>query len=366
VRVEDIPTPAVLIDRAKAFRNLDRMQAEANAHGIRLRPHAKTHKSPRVARWQIERGAVGICCAKLGEAEVFADAGITDIRLPYPLNPSKAPRVIALLDRVQLSFIVDHPAVARQWSDAMTAAGKQVDVLVKVDVGFHRCGINPHEAGAVEMIAGVAALPGLRFKGLLSHAGHTYHAHSDVEMKGMAEAEARTMSSLADRCRQAGVTIEEISAGATPPARFSIQQKVFTEYRPGNYVYFDRTQVALGAATLDDCALVVLAMVVSKPSADRLVLDSGSKTLTNDAARGFTASPGFGHVVGHPNLSIERLSEEHATVKVTDGETKLEPGDRVRIIPNHSCVVSNLVDEAWLLSSNVAEPLPILARGRIT
>ena len=366
MRVEDIPTPAVLIDRAKAFRNLDRMQAEANAHGVRLRPHTKTHKSPRVARWQIERGAVGICCAKLGEAEVFAEAGITDIRLPYPLNPVNAPRVLALLDRTQLSFVVDHPAVARQWSDAMAAAGKQVDVLVKVDVGFHRCGINPNDAGTVDMVGGVAALPGLRLKGLLSHAGHTYHAHSDVEMKGMAEAEARAMSSLAERCRQAGITIDEISAGATPPARFSIQQKAFTEYRPGNYVYFDRTQVALGAATLDDCALVVLAMVVSKPSADRLVLDSGSKTLTNDAARGFSATPGFGLVVGHPNLAIERLSEEHATVKVTDGETKLEPGDRVRIIPNHSCVVSNLVDQAWLLSSNMGEPLPISARGKTT
>jgi D-serine deaminase-like pyridoxal phosphate-dependent protein len=366
VRVEAIPTPAVLIDRAKAFRNLDRMQEAANAEGIRLRPHTKTHKSPRVARWQMERGAVGICCAKLGEAEVFAEAGIADIRLPYPLNPSNADRVIALLDRTQLSFVVDHPVVAAQWSEVMTRAGKQVDVLVKVDVGFHRCGINPHAAGADEMIGAVAALPGLRLKGLLSHAGHTYHAHSEVELKGMAEAEARTMNSLADRCRQAGIVIEEISAGATPPARFSIQQKGFTEYRPGNYVYFDRTQVALGAATLDDCALVVLAMVVSKPSADRIILDSGSKTLTNDTARGFTATPGYGHVIGHPNLSIERLSEEHATVKVTDGETTLEPGDRVRIIPNHSCVVSNLVDQAWLLSSNMGEALPILARGRIT
>ncbi len=366
MRVEAIPTPAVLIDRAKTFRNLDRMQAEANAHGIRLRPHTKTHKSPRIAQWQIERGAVGICCAKLGEAEVFAEAGIADIRLPYPLNPSNADRVIPLLDRTQLSFIVDHPAVATQWSEAMTRAGKEVDVLVKVDVGFHRCGINPAAASAVEMIQGVAALPGLRLKGLLSHAGHAYHAHSEVEMKGMAEAEARTMNELAERCRKAGVTIDEISAGATPPARYSIQQRGFTEYRPGNYAYFDRTQVALGAATLDDCALAVMATVVSKPSADRIILDSGSKALTNDAARGFAAAPGFGHVVGHPNLLIERLSEEHATVKGTDGETRLEPGDRVRIIPNHSCVVSNLVDQAWLLSSNVAEPLPIVARGRIT
>ena len=364
--VDALRTPAVLIDRARVFRNLDHMQAVANARGIRLRPHAKTHKSPRIARWQIERGAVGICCAKLGEAEVFADAGIADIRIPYPLHPSNAERLIALLDRTHLSFIVDHPVVARQWSDAMTRAGKQVDVLVKVDVGFHRCGINPASKGAVGMIREVASLPGLRFKGLLSHAGHAYHALSEDALRTMAEQESIVIRALADRCRQAGVTIDETSAGATPPARFSLEQEGFTEYRPGNYVYFDRTQVSLGAATFDDCALFVLAMVVSKPAADRLILDSGSKTLTNDGARGFSPTPGFGTVVGHPNLLIERLSEEHATVRVQDGETRLEPGDRVRIIPNHSCVVSNLVDEAWLLSGNSAEPFPIEARGRIT
>jgi D-serine deaminase-like pyridoxal phosphate-dependent protein len=359
-------TPAVLIDRAKAHRNLDRMQAEANARRVRLRPHTKTHKSPLVAEWQIDRGAIGICCAKLGEAEVFADAGVKDIRLPYPINPSNAARVLALLDRTHLSFIVDHPAVAKQWSDAMVRAGQQVDVLVKIDVGFHRCGIDPDTRDVLPMIKEVAALPGLRLKGLLSHAGQTYHAHSEDELRIMAQAEAQTMGDIAERCRKNGVPVEEVSAGATPPARFSLQERVFTEYRPGNYVYFDRTQVALGAATLDDCALTVLATVVSKPAPDRVIFDSGSKTLTNDSARGFTPTPGFGAVIGHDNLLVERLSEEHATVKVLNGSTTLEPGDRVRIIPNHSCVVSNLVDQAWLVDGNTVEPLPIAARGRIT
>ena len=342
------------------------MQAEANAGGIRLRPHAKTHKSPLVARWQIERGAIGICCAKIGEAEVFANEGIADIRLPYPLNPANADRLVGLSNRTHVSFIVDHPAVARQWSEALVRRAKRIDVLVKVDVGFHRCGIDPAAGNAVEMIRAVASLPGLRLQGLLSHAGHAYHAHSEDELKDMAQNEARTMTMLADQCRKSGITIEEISAGATPPARFSIKQKGFTEYRPGNYVYFDRTQVALGAATLDDCALTVLATVVSKPAPDRIIFDSGSKTLTNDGARGFAAAPGHGVVIDHPDLLIERLSEEHATVKATTGSTKLEPGDRVRIVPNHSCVVSNLVDQAWLVDGNNAEALPIAARGRIT
>ncbi len=371
--VASLRTPAVLIDRARAQRNIERMQQAASARRIRLRPHSKTHKSPLIARWQIERGAVGICCAKLGEAEVFAD-GCPDIRLPYPLNPVNADRVIALLDRTRLSFIVDHPVVAKQWSEAMTAARKQVDVLVKVDVGFHRCGIDPAGVDAVAMIRAVAGLPGLRFTGVLSHAGHAYHAHSEDELREIANSEAATLRDLVERCRKDGIQVEEVSAGATPPARFSLQQDGFTEFRPGNYVYFDRTQVALGAASFDDCALTVLATVVSKPAADRIIFDSGSKTLSNDGARGFTPAPGFGVVLDHPNLLIERLSEEHATVRVMDGSTPLEPGDRVRIVPNHSCVVSNLVDQAWLLegpstalrASASVEAMPIAARGRIS
>ena len=184
----------------------------------------------------------------------------------------------------------------------------------------------------LEMIRGVAALPGLRLKGLLSHAGQAYHAQSEDELRAMAEDEARTMTSLADRCRKAGVTIEEISAGATPPARFSMQQKGFTEYRPGNYVYFDRTQVALGAATLDDCALTVLATVVSKPAADRVIFDSGSKTLTNDGARGFTPRRVTASSSGTTTCSIERLSEEHATVKVHE---RLDAARAGRSHPDH-------------------------------
>lgn len=376
--ITGLATPAVLIDRARALRNIDRMQATADARGVRLRPHTKTHKSPVVAGWQIARGAIGICCAKLGEAEVFAAAlrqgsgqtELPDIRLPYPLNPANADRVIALLEHATLSFIVDHPAVAAQWSDAMVSAGKRVDVLVKVDVGFHRCGIDPLAAGAVEMIRAVAALPGLNLRGLLAHAGHAYHAHSDDELRQIAEGEATTLRDLVARCRAAGIVIDEVSAGATPPARYSLQQDGFTEFRPGNYVYFDRTQVSLGAATLDDCALTVLARVVSKPAADRIILDSGSKTLTNDGARGFAPAPGYGVILrdGRPDetLLIERLSEEHATVKVLSGSTPLEPGDLVRIVPNHSCVVSNLVDQAWLVDGETVEPLVIAARGRIT
>lgn len=351
------------------------MQSAADARGLRLRPHAKTHKSIQIARRQIEAGAVGICSAKLGEAEVFADAGIEDIRLPYPLNPVNAERVVDLLGRTRLSFVVDHPAVARGWSDAMRREGCEVDILVKVDVGFHRCGIDPARPDAAEFVAHVAALPGLRFRGLLSHAGHSYAGVSDDEVQGIAEAEAKTLAALRDRIHALGVEAEEISVGATPTVRFSARQAGITELRPGNYIYFDRTQVALGAAVWDDCALTVLARVVTKPAIDRIILDSGSKTLTNDLARGFTSSPGYGAVLRSiggqqapdETLMIERLSEEHATVRVSSGAHALEPGDLVRVIPNHSCVVSNLVDAAWMVEAgDVIERLEISARGRIT
>ena len=375
--LSELPTPQVLIDRQRAMNNIERVQQLANSAGVRLRPHAKTHKSPTVARWQIERGAAGICCAKIGEAEVFAGAGIEDIRLPYPVNPCNATRLLALMDRAAISIIVDHLDVARGWSDAMQRAGRSLDVLVKVDVGFHRCGIDP-QGDALGFLQVVAALPGLRLRGLLSHAGHSYHAASEEALDAIAVEEAGTLLRIRDRAAAAGIALDEVSVGATPALRYSLRQKGLTELRPGNYVYFDRTQVSLGAATLDDCALTVLATVVSKPAADRIILDCGSKTLTNDQARGITNAAGYGAVLaGNTDnldwarevdeaLTIERLSEEHATVRAAGG-TPLQPGDRVRVLPNHSCVVSNLVDVVRLVEGDeVVDTLPVAARGRIT
>lgn len=353
------------------MRNIDRVQSLASAAGLRLRPHAKTHKSPVIARWQIERGAVGVCCAKVGEAEVFAAAGIDNIRLPYPVNPFNASRLIVLMDRASVSIVVDHPAVARGWSEAMTRAGRTLDVLIKVDVGFHRCGIDPDAAGALDFVRAIDALPGLKLRGLLSHAGHGYSAASEDELSAIAAREADILTTLRDRARAAGIAIDELSVGATPTLRFSARQRGLTELRPGNYVYFDRTQVSLGAASLEDCALTVVATVVSKPAADRIILDCGSKTLTTDQARGIAKVPGYGAVLNRAGdaidetLVIERLSEEHAVVRAAGG-TPLEPGDRVRVLPNHSCVVSNLVDAVRLVEGDrVVETLVVAARGKI-
>ncbi len=382
----DLPTPQVLVDRARLLANIDRMQAHADAHRVRLRPHAKTHKIPAVARWQMDRGAVGICCAKIGEADVFAEAGIEDIRLPYPVNPRNASRLLALMDRCRVSIIVDHPAVARGWSEVMRAAGRSLDVLIKVDVGSHRCGIDPAPPGGLNFVRLVSALPGLRLRGVLSHAGHGYGADSEPALAAVAHEEAEMLRGLADEARRDGISIEEISVGATPTARFSVAEPGVTELRPGTYVYFDRTQVAFGAARLHDCALTVLAMVVSKPAPNRIVLDCGSKTLTSDPPHGYVhpgaaAAPGAPQV--HPSgfgavfadldatsiagdLAIERLSEEHAVVTAGSRSTPLEPGDLVRVLPNHACPVSNLVDCVRLVEGReVVETLAVAARGKI-
>ena len=369
--LSSLSTPRVVVDRSKVRANISRMQSRASAAGVRLRPHAKTHKSPIIARWQIEAGAAGVCCAKLGEAEVFADAGIDDIRLPYPINPANASRVLALLNRIRLSIVVDDPEVARQWSERMVAAGRQLDVLVKVDVGTHRCGIDPDSPRALDIVRDVAGLAGLHFRGLLSHAGHSYLADSPADVEAVARQEIEILRHLTSRAREAGIEVAEISVGATPTARCIGDQHGVTEMRPGNYVFFDRTQVGLGAASLDDCAMSVLAMVVSRPAPTRVVFDAGSKMLSTDGVRGFGTAAGHGIVFSDPTalvedttIAVERLSEEHAVAKVP-ADHPLKPGDRVRIVPNHACVVMNLANSVLLTEGlDVVEELTVAARGR--
>lgn len=365
-----VPTPRVFIDVDRVHRNIRRMADLAASAGVRLRPHTKTHKSPVIARWQIEAGAVGVCCAKVGEAEVFAEAGIEDIRLPYPVHFSNADRLLALLDLARISIIVDDLGVARGWSKAM-AAGRRLDVLVKIDVGFHRCGMDPEAPGTLEAIREIAELPGLSFRGLLSYAGQSAGAESIDHLRSIAMDEMAIMTTLSCALRRQGLPVEELSVGGTPLSRFIGDQRSATEMRPGNYVFFDRMQVGLESATLDDCALAVVSTVVSRPARDRVVFDAGSKTLTSDGARGFAPQPGHGLVfpsidatVPDPSIVIERLNEEHGVARVPESCT-LSPGDRVRILPNHSCVVTNMVDELLMVQGvEIVDTLPVAARGK--
>jgi len=364
-------TPYPVLSSSRLAANIARMQTLANHAKVRLRPHAKTHKSPVIARMQLDAGAVGICCAKLSEAAVFADAGIPDIRIPYPVSPSNADRVLALMERVRLSIIVDDPDVAADWSGAMTRAGKVLDILVKVDVGTHRCGVNPEAPDLVNTMTRIARLPGLSFRGLLSHAGHTYSADSPFALAAIVAQETKIMTGLAKGLRDSGVAVDEISVGATPSASLVPTQRGITEMRPGNYVFLDRTQVGLGSATYENCALFVVATVVSRPAPDRAILDCGSKTLTSDGARGFADLPGYGAVFLSSNenqpdssIVIERVSEEHAICRVPPS-SPLRPGDRVRVLPNHACTVTNLTDRLWMSNdAGALVPLTVAARGR--
>jgi D-serine deaminase-like pyridoxal phosphate-dependent protein len=365
----DMATPLVVIDQPVMHRNIHRMQERASAGGKRLRPHGKTHKSPEIARLQTGAGAVGLTCAKPGEAEVFVAGGVEDIRIAYPVSPVHADRIVALMDHARVSIIVDSLEVAEGWSEAVIRRGTTLPVLTKIDVGLHRCGIDPERQPVRQIVRAIAALPGLRLQGLLSHAGHAYLATSRDDIAGIVAAEAALLARIRDEAAEDGIGLEELSVGSTPSAEASMTAPHVTEVRPGNYVFCDRTQVALGSATWRDCALTIVASVVSM-GADRLVFDCGSKVLSSDGARGFFPTPGFGAVLredGSPDdtLLIERLSEEHAVVRVS-AETRLRIGSRVRIVPNHACVVANLTSQYVLADGEaVTGHLPVAARGRV-
>ena len=353
----DVTTPRVLIDRRRLRSNIVAMQALAKDAGVRLRPHSKTHKSPVIARWQIEAGAVGVCCAKLGEAEVMADAGIQDIRLPYPVHPTNAPRVLALLRTTRLSIIVDNLEVAKGWSAAMAAAGATLDILVKVDVGFHRCGIDPDAASALDTLKQISALPGLRFRGLLSHAGQAYLAQSAQEIRDIAQKEQSILVTLAGGLRDAGVDVPEISVGSTPTLTHAVGLSGVTEARAGVYVFGDLVQSNIGSCTIDDIALSVLATVIGhKRDTGRVIIDAGGLALSKDhGTAGQVVDYGYGQlcdIAGVPldGLRVVEVNQEHGLVAptlpgvVTAMFDALPIGARVRVLPNHACMTAAAYD----------------------
>lgn len=349
---EHLETPLVLIDLDRVEANLKRTQDYADAHNLPLRPHIKTHKLPRFAKRQVELGAVGITVQKLGEAEVMADAGLSDIFLPYNIiGPEKLARLKALHERITISVTADSSVVIAGLAQTFTDPNHKLRVLVECDTGMGRCGVQTPWA-AVELAQQIAAAPGLSFAGLM-----TYPAAGKV-----AENEAFLQKAKAALEAQ-GLPPEVISNGGTPDLWRAHEVTVATEHRPGTYIYLDRFQVAKGVGTLEDCALTVLTTVVSRPTENRAIVDAGSKALTSDTL----GMDGFGYVVGYPDARIVGLSEEHGTIDLTNSAKKPEIGERLRIIPNHACVVSNLFDTVALISGDkVVETLPVAARGRVT
>jgi len=358
--LEDLDTPAVIVDLAVVEANIARMADRARARSVRLRPHAKTHKIPELGRLQLAAGACGLSLAKPSEARVFADAGFDDLFVAYPVV-GKERLLLELADRVRLAVGVDSEPGARALARAFHAAHRRLDVLLKVDVGFHRVGVTPQAAPALARL--VAELPGLRLRGVFTHAGHAYAAPDAAGVAAVGHDEAAILCGVAAELRGMGLGIEEVSVGSTPTAFHALTVPGVTECRPGNYVYHDASQVALGTCRLEDCALTVLATVVSVPAPDRAVVDAGSKTLSSDPLR--PRPGGHGSLTGYRSR-IARLSEEHGVIEVCPGE-RFEVGQRVRVLPNHACVVSNLHDRVHALRDGRVEAVwKVAARGCVT
>ncbi|MCC5973541.1 MAG: D-TA family PLP-dependent enzyme [Rubellimicrobium sp.] len=351
MHIADIDTPAVLIDLDILERNLRAAQAYADTHGLKLRPHVKTHKLPRIARMQMDLGATGITAQKLGEAEAMADGGLTDIFLPYNiLGQAKLDRLHALHERVKLSVIADSAVTVAGYAARFTDAAHPLTVLVECDTGAARCGVQDgHEALA--LARQIAAAPGLRFGGLMA-----YPKRGDLA--GTSAWLAATIPLLAG----AGLAPDVVSTGGTPDMFRAAEVGEATEHRPGTYVYNDRMQIGFGHGNWADCAMTVLTTVVSRPTATRAILDAGSKALAADTA----PLPGHGRIVEYPEAIITALNEEHGMVDLTPCPRRPEIGERVRVIPNHACVVTNLFDHIHLIRGDVVDEVAaVTSRGRL-
>jgi D-serine deaminase-like pyridoxal phosphate-dependent protein len=357
-------TPAVVVDAARLDQNLRAMAGRAAGRGLVLRPHVKTHKSIEIAGRQLGHGAVGISVATLGEAEIFADAGLADVFVAYPLwiDPDRASRLRALAGRIRLTAGVDSLASVHQLAEAVRGHA-ELRVLVEVDCGLRRSGVAPAEAGR---IATAAARAGLAVDGVFTFPGHSYAPGMPAQA---AADEAAALSAAAGSLAAAGLPCPVRSGGSTPSAGQTISAAqaagpgggAITELRPGVYAFNDAQQVILGSCTLDEVALSVLATVVSTPAPDRVVLDAGAKVLGYDRP---AWTPGHGLLPAFPEATVTGLWEHHA-VAATGSGPRPAVGDRVVVIPNHVCTTVNLVNELHVVQDGqVTERWPVDARGR--
>ena len=347
--IASLETPVPVVDLGIAEANIARMQAYADAHGIALRPHIKTHKLPALAHRQLEQGARGITCQKLGEAEVMADAGIDDIFISYPIiGEAKAERLAALAARVKMRVNVDSSAGIETLARA-ARHGHEIGVVIEFDSGNKRSGVVTVDA-AVALAKQAAATPGLRFDGLM-----TYPTSA---------ASAAFIAEALPKLRAEGLEPAVLSGGGSPKAVHTHEMAPVNELRVGTYVYNDRMMVAAGAAGWEDCALTVHVTVISRPEDDRAIIDAGSKTFAADIMPG-GQQLGYGHILEYPDARIDRISEEHGMVDLSACAKKPAIGERLRVVPNHVCPVSNLHDRvATVKDGAFLGFVDVAARGR--
>lgn len=362
---DDHPTPSLVVDAPRVDRNLRRMQDYCNEHRLHLRPHTKTHKSVRMARRQIELGARGLTVAKVGEAEQMSVAS-SDLFIAYPaIGPLRLGRLEQLAKHCanqqggQLAIGVDSQQAAQGIAQAGTRAGVPIGIMVDLDVGFHRTGIQTSEQ-AIEFCIWVSQQSGLSFRGLMCFPGHILPHANSQSWAHYHDAIAQVV----DRLKELGIEVPVVSGGSTPTAMESHRNPILNEIRPGTYIYNDWNEVSLGVASIDDCAARVIATVVSTPSKNKFILDAGSKTLSSDR-NCVDADSGFGKVVEFPEAKISRLSEEHGEVVFPESYSGPRPkvGDRLWVIPNHICVCVNLQNTFFLHQDGQLEELVVDARG---
>lgn len=358
MHVYDLPTPALIVDRKRLKGNLERMAEMAATAKVKLRPHIKTHKSPFIAHWQQDLGACGVTVATVDEAEVMAYNGIKDIFVAYPVVERHRALRLARLSRLAIVAVgVDSKAGASMLAEAAGKYDTKIGVLIEVDTGLKRSGL-ASIGEVIQLASAIGQLPNLELKGLFTHAGHA-HGEDMEGRKTIGHKEGEMTAKIADALRKAGFSVPEVSTGSTPSAAVVAKVPGVTEIRPGTYVFNDGSLVASGVASWDQCALTVLATVVSKPTPQRCILDSGSKSLASDKQKNV---PGFGGIKGQEAISLSWLNEEHGVIE--SSSLDLGIGDKVEVIPNHACTVMNLFDEYYLVEDGIVlGRIPIAARG---
>jgi D-serine deaminase-like pyridoxal phosphate-dependent protein len=364
MRISELETPALLIDLDIMERNLRRVADYARSHGLRFRPHTKTHKTPDIGRRQMQAGAVGLTVAKVGEAEVMLAADPGELLVAYPvIGHSKLRRLCELAKKTPVTVALDSHAALRQVADAAREYQVEIGVLAEADVGLHRVGVNGFEP-LLDLVKGISKSSRLRWEGITFYPGHI-KLMDDGGREQVAEL-SRLVESLVDRLRAAGHDPKIVSGGSTPALFHSHEVAGLNEIRPGTFIFNDRNTVECGSCSWDDCAASILATVVSNARPGQAIIDGGSKTFSSDRVS-TTGQATFGRVVGHEAASFHKMNEEHGFVDISKTDARLEIGDRLRIIPNHICVAVNLHEQIYGVRGDTVEKVwKVEGRGKLS
>ena len=373
----DLPTPALLLDQAILERNLTRMQDRANELGVALRQHIKTHKCIEIANHQLELGARGITASTLYEVEQFAAAGFNDITWAFPLIPATIERVLELYEKATIRVLIDSREMFDRLDEIQRVGSERLHVWLKIDCGYHRVGVDPKSPLAEELIARLCESKNLVFDGILTHAGHSYEAKGRDELRTFAEQERSGMVDFAEKMRAKGYTIPMVSIGSTPTMSVVENLDGINEIRPGNYAFNDYTQVMIGSCGVADCALTVLASVVShQPDALHFITDAGALALSKDLGpTHITNDMDMGCIFEdydrkrlQSHVHLKTLSQEHGKVVYSNPKgvaDRFKVGDKVRILEHHSCLTAANFDHYYVVKGyDIVDQWKIL-NGRI-